>query len=78
LQIRHFLKKTVKQFTLYLPLKYKNARKKSWIKHRALMRYSLKGDVIAHYTNVSFERQREIVEQFPRFDWPIEAMKAAG
>jgi hypothetical protein len=42
------------------------------------MQHSLKSDVTARYTNVSIERQREIVEQFPRFDWPIEEMKAAG
>jgi len=50
----------------------------SWCEHKTLMRHSLKADVTAGYTEVSLERKKEIVEQLPDFEWPIQAMKAVG
>ena len=50
----------------------------SWFEHKTLMRHSLKTDVTAGYTEVSLERKKEIVEQLPDFEWPIQALKAVG
>jgi integrase len=48
----------------------------SWIEHKILMRHSLKGEITADYTEVSIDRQREIVEQLPSFTPRIK--KAVG
>ena len=50
----------------------------TWMEHKVLLRHSLKTDVTAGYTKVSLDRQKEIVEQLPGFEWPVQAMKAAG
>ncbi len=55
-----------------------NKTNAKWLEHKTLMRHSLKGEITANYTNVSIERQREIIEQLPNFKWPVQAKKAAG
>lgn len=45
----------------------------TWLEHKTLTRHSLEGDVTAGYTEISIDRQKEIVEQLPGFEWPVRA-----
>jgi len=53
----------------------------TWPEHKFLMRHSTKEDLTAHYTKIPPERLCEIIEQLPKYQWPLpESMrlKATG
>lgn len=53
----------------------------TWLEHKRLMRHSTKGDLTARYTPKDPKRLREIVEQLPKYEWPLPEnmrLKATG